>query len=587
MTPYVFWLVPFLSLLRVALAISNPSPSVYATLTQPFYPPNANCIELRVPVTISYERLTFKFPGWKDDFALQDFLTAVTSREGANIPSPITGAINDTSSYTIAASFCTPRQEDRKKTIILATHGIGQARTHWNSAYEPDQYNFVQYAISKGYSVWFYDRLGQGESDTDSGFKTQLRTHKAILVELALLVKSGTVTGSFGVPEKLAVMGFSFGSFITHFAIAENPGLADAAILTGINYNTTGLNANGLVRSFVPRIASLQNPRRFGTLDPGYLTWVDTIAQINTYFKFPFYDFPTASYCEEFKQPFAIAKFLTLTDGEFDASQFTGAALAITAKDDYIICDGACEGIFEEPARTLFRNAKFTPYLHPNSSHNFNFHFNATEAYRVITDFLDATDPTLIPLSLRHKPSIERIGPAAGSLATSVLSYYQTLTSFLSNPLHLKLSTSSDSVNKTLVEADELLQQDPWGWVQLIVEGEDEFCNSTIESGIPTFGVEMPLSKISYNGPLQDALFCLDFSQHQGTEHKDDPISRGGRLNMDIDDRPTVNVIEDDYCFSEKGDHSPEDTTSRSIHRLVHVCFLEHIFRLYLKTIDG
>ena len=122
-------------------------------------------------------------------------------------------------------------------------------------------------------------------------------------------------------------MGFSFGSFVTHFAVAEDPSIADAAILTAINYNTTGLNIQGLLRSFVPRIASLQSPRRFGSLDPGYLTWVDETAQINTYFKYPFYSLATTSYAEEEKQPFAIGEFLTIADGEFDASGFTGAAL--------------------------------------------------------------------------------------------------------------------------------------------------------------------------------------------------------------------------------------------------------------------
>ena len=116
-----------------------------------------------------------------------------------------------------------------------------------------------------------------------SGFKNQLRIQKAILVELSKIVKSGKYNGDFGKPDHLAVIGFSFGSYITHYAVAGNPTIADAAILTGINYNTTGINANGLVRSFVPRIASLQNPRRFGQLDPGYLTWVDGLAQVNTY----------------------------------------------------------------------------------------------------------------------------------------------------------------------------------------------------------------------------------------------------------------------------------------------------------------
>ena len=92
-------------------------------------------------------------------------------------------------------------------------------------------------------------------------------------------------------------MGFSFGSFITHTAIASKPSIADAAILTAIGLNTSAVNSNGLVRSFVPRIASQQNPLRFGALDNGYLTWVDKFSQINTYFKRPFYDAPTDGLC--------------------------------------------------------------------------------------------------------------------------------------------------------------------------------------------------------------------------------------------------------------------------------------------------
>lgn len=67
-----------------------------------------------------------------------------------------------------------------------------------------------------------------------------------------------------------------------------------------------------------------------------------------------------------------------------------GQSQAITGEEDYIVCDGECEGIFVEPASTFYKNAKpFVPYLHPNASHNFNFHKNATGAYAVITGFLD------------------------------------------------------------------------------------------------------------------------------------------------------------------------------------------------------
>ena len=134
-------------------------------LTQPYYPPGAECAEYRIPVTITSENVVFKFPKWENNFQLQDFLTAATTRASANYPSIVDGTKNETATYTIAASFCTPEKKNGKETtVVLATHGIGQARSHWNSPYRPDEYNFVQYAIGKGYSVFFYDRLGTGES---------------------------------------------------------------------------------------------------------------------------------------------------------------------------------------------------------------------------------------------------------------------------------------------------------------------------------------------------------------------------------------------------------------------------------------
>lgn len=76
-------------------------------------------------------------------------------------------------------------------------------------------------------------------------------------------------------------MGFSFGSYITHAAIGSSPDIADAVVLTAIGLNATAINANGLVRSFVPRIANQQS-EKYKAWDNGYLTWVDKFAQINT-----------------------------------------------------------------------------------------------------------------------------------------------------------------------------------------------------------------------------------------------------------------------------------------------------------------
>ncbi|KAH7324682.1 Alpha/Beta hydrolase protein [Stachybotrys elegans] len=377
----------------MSMSLKRSALGAFLSLVAVYYPPGAQCREFMIPVEVSSEVVQFNFPQWGNDFELVDFLAIATTRQTPETPSPIGDSAVQTNTFRIAASFCSPREPTEKsKTVIVATHGIGQARSHWNSPLVPDEYNFVQFAISQGYSVFFYDRLGQGFSERISGFVNQINIQVEILKELTRIVKTGAVTEAIGVPEKVALMGYSFGSYITHAAISTVPDLADAVVLTAVGFNPEGLNINGLVRSFVPRIANMQSSK-FSSWDTGYLTWVDKFTQMNTYFKLPFFDEATANFVEQEKQPFAWTEFFTINmgnGGDFDASAFTGAALAITGQNDYIVCDGDCVGIFEEPASTLYQNAQpFVPYLHPNASHNFNFHYNATGAYAVITKFLD------------------------------------------------------------------------------------------------------------------------------------------------------------------------------------------------------
>ncbi|KAI1353409.1 alpha/beta-hydrolase [Xylaria sp. FL0043] len=357
-----------------------------------YYPPGAQCAEYEIPVKITSDNLVFNITQWQDDFALQDFLTTVTTRASAHYPGIKNGTtVTETETYNIAASFCRPKISPDLNTVLLATHEVGLARAHWNSPFKPEEYNFVQHAVRKGYSVFFYDRLGNGKSDKPSGYKNQSRMQREVLKELATLVRSGKYTGNSGPPKKVVAMGFALGAYISHYTMASHPHLFDAAVLTGVNYNTRVINTNGLVRSFVPRVASLQNTDRFGEFDTGYLTWVDGIANINTYFKYPYYDRDVALALEEIKNPFTFPEFETLIDGDLDASNFTGPVLAMASKNDYVICDGECEGIYDEAARQVFKNAKpCMPYLHPHSSHNLNFHHNATGAFNVMTDFLDA-----------------------------------------------------------------------------------------------------------------------------------------------------------------------------------------------------
>jgi len=111
-----------------------------STLTQPYYPPTADCVEYTIPVPIEFDSVVFNFTQWDDDYALEDFLAVATTRASANLPPLIASTGTEQATYNIAASFCTPKQSSGgEKTVILATHGIGLARAHWCEPFRPSE----------------------------------------------------------------------------------------------------------------------------------------------------------------------------------------------------------------------------------------------------------------------------------------------------------------------------------------------------------------------------------------------------------------------------------------------------------------
>lgn len=103
-----------------------------SALQQSYYPNTASCAEFMIPVTFESTNPVFAFPKWADDYSLEDFLAVATTRPSAMLGSLVTGTTTDKVTRQIAASFCTPKNPNGKeKNVILATHGIGQARSHW------------------------------------------------------------------------------------------------------------------------------------------------------------------------------------------------------------------------------------------------------------------------------------------------------------------------------------------------------------------------------------------------------------------------------------------------------------------------
>jgi hypothetical protein len=139
------------------------------------------CQEYTIPVNVSATVFVPNFARIKDNFDVIDFGFSLARRDYKTAFVPFPGTRNVTVSYEISGTICSPVQSAGKnKTLLLATHGLGYDRRYdssrsfatcrlirvryWDSEINTSDYSFVDFAIGRGYSVFFYDRLGTGKS---------------------------------------------------------------------------------------------------------------------------------------------------------------------------------------------------------------------------------------------------------------------------------------------------------------------------------------------------------------------------------------------------------------------------------------
>ena len=109
---------------------------------------------------------------------------------------------------------------------------------------------------------------------SESGYVTQPSIHAAVLTALVQKLRSDT----FGSPaSKVVLVGHSLGSLYSSVVLHTNPELVDGAVLTGIAFNVSNMRSSVIQQ---PRLASLQNPLKWGHLDGGWTTWVDVYGLI-------------------------------------------------------------------------------------------------------------------------------------------------------------------------------------------------------------------------------------------------------------------------------------------------------------------
>ncbi|OAQ61842.1 alpha/beta-Hydrolase [Pochonia chlamydosporia 170] len=338
------------------------------------------------------EDLVYALPPFETDFDVADFVDNISSRSPPQSSMIFSGTRNVTATYTIAGTFCTPgpgHKNGKSQTVLIATHGLNFDRWYWDPKPRPDLYSFVDFAINQGYSVFFYDRLGTGQSSRVSGYVAQLSNQVAILRKITHLIRNGKYLKGFGKPKSVVLVGHSFGSSLSLATITAEPSIADGLILTGYSLNATYLNGIGFFLASQPRIAAKQHPKKWRQLDTGYLTTADLYSNVNTFFKKPNYDTGISKYSENTKQPFAITELLSASAFTVQPLNYTGPTMIISGEYDFIFCTSDCNGVLEFPASHIFSKSKaFKAVSYSGAGHGLNLHLNAVGAFQEVMSFL-------------------------------------------------------------------------------------------------------------------------------------------------------------------------------------------------------
>ncbi|KAF2727034.1 alpha/beta-hydrolase [Polyplosphaeria fusca] len=370
------------------LVLASPilaAPNSYPTNESYPHPANGICIDYTVKEEVTWTKSIWGIPKPKNNFDI----AALRISEGALDYDfePISGYENATSTYQLAGTFCSPSKKvgNKEKTVLLATHGGGYDRRYWASSYMPSKYNFVQYALENGYSVFYYDRLGTGQSQIVSGYESQGANQVELIAKIASSIRSGRYSGSIEA-SKVVLVGHSLGSVFSAGAIIKYPSIAEGQFAAGATSLTLKAGLSATFQNAL--LASTVNPpfKR----DSGYVVIGDIYAHARSFFSQPF-DIPTLEYAQSIVQPASIVEMLSSANVKFDESSYNGSVLLTAGEYDILACGGNCYPRFEYGVQNkTFPVAKpLETYIHPGAGHGVNFANNATGFYATVIDFVN------------------------------------------------------------------------------------------------------------------------------------------------------------------------------------------------------
>lgn len=157
---------------------------------------------------------------------------------------------------------------------------------------------------------------------------------------------------------KVALVGHSYGSYISVASAISKTTAIDAMVLTGFAGNFTYFAPFLAGSSF--RVARLQDPARWGGLDSGYLTSADLFSETYVYFgEAQDFERRVAEWSHFVgSEPFAVGELPSLlASSPLNFAAVTAPVLVLQGQFDLSACGGNCVGLLE-PLKSEFASAK-------------------------------------------------------------------------------------------------------------------------------------------------------------------------------------------------------------------------------------
>nr|OQO28670.1 hypothetical protein B0A51_04781 [Rachicladosporium sp. CCFEE 5018] len=339
------------------------------------------CTDFTVPITVTAPTVVPPFPALETHYDAVGLLSALTARNASNAPSQPPVINNITATFDISLRYCEPdhKRHASAKGVQVLSHGLGFDKSYWDFGGQGSEYDYISSATAAGFATLSYDRLGNGGSSVvDPYIVQQGPVQLAILTSITKRLRDGDIHAKVARPAggKVYHVGHSYGSLLTHGLLATAPNLSDVLGIEQFETSTTF------------HLAKENQPKRFGNLSTGSLTWADELANQYNFLAWPYFDPAILAKAEAGKWPFSLGELITYAAVPNNASVYAGSVLLISGDVDRIYCAGDCTGTLESAAKTFVGAKRVETYLQPRTGHGLNLHHNVTAGYKVMQDFL-------------------------------------------------------------------------------------------------------------------------------------------------------------------------------------------------------